>query len=48
VGLAEASAKLFERGRLVRFPKATHWLQHEEPQTVTDHLLAHFRAAQQA
>ncbi len=37
--LAEASLALCERGRLVRFAEATHWVQHEEPEQVLDHLL---------
>ena len=32
--MAESSIALCERGRLVRLPQASHWLQHEEPATV--------------
>ena len=45
VSLAEASARLLERGRLVRFPEVSHWIQHEEPEQVTAHLLALFAQA---
>ena len=30
-GLAEASAALCDEAMILRFPEATHWLQHEEP-----------------
>jgi pimeloyl-ACP methyl ester carboxylesterase len=39
--LAPASAALCDDVRLVRFPRATHWLQHDEPDRVTG-LLAEF------
>lgn len=32
--LAEASSELCERGRLVRFEEASHWLPHEQPDQV--------------
>ena len=39
--LAEASARLCAEGRVVRLPQSTHWVQHDEPERVTD-LLAEF------
>ena len=39
-GLAEASLSLCDKGRIAWHPRATHWLQHEEPETVTRDLLA--------
>lgn len=39
--LADASANLCDDVRLVRFPAATHWLQHEEPAEV-NRLIAEF------
>jgi epoxide hydrolase 4 len=39
VSLAEASAKLLAHGRLVRLPNATHWVQHDLPEVVTELLL---------
>ena len=44
VELAEASLAFLDDGRLVRFPKATHWLPAEEPEQVSQHLLAHLTA----
>jgi pimeloyl-ACP methyl ester carboxylesterase len=41
VELAQQSARLLERGRLIRFPAATHWLQHEFPEEVNRHILQH-------
>jgi pimeloyl-ACP methyl ester carboxylesterase len=37
-GLAEAARDLCDDARLVRFGRATHWLQHEEPEAVSRHL----------
>nr|WP_198349345.1 MULTISPECIES: alpha/beta hydrolase [Ramlibacter] len=37
--LADAALALCDRGTLVPFPRATHWLHHEEPQAVTRELL---------
>ncbi len=42
IELAEQSARLLAQGRLVRFPTATHWLQHDLPAEVTRHLMEHF------
>lgn len=39
--LAEASVRLCADGRVVRLPQATHWVQHDEPDRVTD-LVAEF------
>jgi pimeloyl-ACP methyl ester carboxylesterase len=41
--LANASLALCDQGRLVVFPDATHWLQHEEPDDVNRRLLAFLR-----
>ncbi|GJE37136.1 alpha/beta fold hydrolase [Methylobacterium persicinum] len=41
-GLAEASLNLCDRGRIVWFPRATHWVQHEEADTVNAELKAFF------
>lgn len=41
--LADSSINLCDRGRLVRFPRATHWLQHEEPAEVTRRLIEFVR-----
>ena len=38
-GLADAALALCSHGRLVPFPKATHWLHHEEPDEVNRQLL---------
>jgi len=39
-GLADAALDLCDDGRLVRFERATHWLQHEEAERVTRELIA--------
>ncbi len=39
--LADASLALCARGRLLRRPKATHWIIHDEPEFVRDALLEH-------
>jgi pimeloyl-ACP methyl ester carboxylesterase len=39
--LALAALRRCDQGRLFRFPNATHWLQHEEPEDV-NHLLRAF------
>lgn len=36
--LARPSIDLCENGKLVYFPDATHWLHHEEPNTVNQHI----------
>jgi pimeloyl-ACP methyl ester carboxylesterase len=38
--LAQPSIELCRDGRLRFFPKATHWLQHDEPQAVNEQLIA--------
>lgn len=38
-GLAEASLALCDRGRLQWIPEATHWVQHEAPETVNAALI---------
>ena len=45
--LAQQSASLLARGRLIRFPQATHWLQHDLPDEVTAHLVQHLTEASQ-
>ena len=42
-GLAEASLALCDDGRIVRYPRATHWLPHEEPGAVNAELLGFLR-----
>ena len=37
--LAQSSLEWCEQGSLVRFPNATHWLQHDEPERVTNRIL---------
>lgn len=37
--LAQWSLELCDRGRLVRFPEATHWVQHDEAERITNRLL---------
>ena len=39
-GLAAASLALCDDGRIVRYPRATHWLAHEEPEAINAELLA--------
>jgi pimeloyl-ACP methyl ester carboxylesterase len=41
--MAEESLCYCTHGELIRFPEATHWLQHEEPARVSDQLLSFFR-----
>ena len=38
-GLAEASLRLCADGRILYFDDSTHWVQHDEPQRVTEELL---------
>jgi pimeloyl-ACP methyl ester carboxylesterase len=40
--LAPLSVAFCDHGRLVRFPDATHWLQHEEPARVNEELVRFF------
>jgi epoxide hydrolase 4 len=37
--LAEWSLEWCDQGELIRFPNATHWVQHDEAERVTNHLL---------
>jgi pimeloyl-ACP methyl ester carboxylesterase len=39
--MAAESVVYCDDGRLERFPEATHWLPHEEPDRVADHLITH-------
>ncbi len=39
--LAEASLEYCEQGRLVWFDEASHWLHHEFPDEVTQHIIEH-------
>ena len=41
--MAEESLRYCTNGELVRFPEASHWLQHEEPARVSEHLVTFFR-----
>ncbi|NDJ35954.1 MAG: alpha/beta hydrolase [Chloroflexi bacterium] len=43
--MVEPSAALCDEARVVYFDEATHWVQHEEPQAVSDLLIEHFRAS---
>jgi len=43
--LAVAALRRCDQGRLFRFPNATHWLQHEEPEDVNRLLLAFLSSA---
>ncbi|WP_207479167.1 alpha/beta fold hydrolase [Arenibaculum pallidiluteum] len=42
-GLAETAISLCDDGRLVRLPRATHWLHHEEPSVVSTQLAGFLR-----
>lgn len=42
--MIEPSLELCDDGRAELFPQATHWLQHEEPERVSRHLVDHFGA----
>jgi pimeloyl-ACP methyl ester carboxylesterase len=42
-GLADDSVGFCDDGRLVRFPQATHWIQHEEAARVSQELVGFFR-----
>ena len=42
VELAEQSLNWLDRGNLVRFPEATHWVHQDIPDTVTLQMLEHF------
>jgi pimeloyl-ACP methyl ester carboxylesterase len=43
--MAEPSIQLCSNGRLVHFPDATHWIQHEEAERVNDLILSFVRSA---
>lgn len=43
IGLAEESLALCDRGRLVRFENATHWVHLEEPDAINEALIAFLR-----
>jgi pimeloyl-ACP methyl ester carboxylesterase len=43
VELAVESARLLERGRLVRLPEATHWVHQDQPDEVNRLMLDHLR-----
>jgi epoxide hydrolase 4 len=45
--LAEQSLAMCDSGRLVRLQSATHWLQHEEPERITQALLGFLSGAGQ-
>lgn len=40
--LAERSVELLKNGRLITFPNATHWVQHDEAAAVNHHLATFF------
>lgn len=42
--MAQESLRYCAQGELVRFPKASHWLQHEEPARVSELLIEFFRS----
>lgn len=42
--MAEESLRYCAAGRCVRLPGISHWTQHEEPERVSESLLAHFAA----
>jgi pimeloyl-ACP methyl ester carboxylesterase len=44
VELAEESLAYLDRGKLLRYPKATHWLHEELPGEIASRLVAHFSA----
>ena len=46
VELAVQSARLLENGRFIRLPEASHWIQHEFPEVVNQHLLEHLAGGQ--
>jgi pimeloyl-ACP methyl ester carboxylesterase len=43
-GLAEASAALCARARVVHYPAASHWLPHDEPEAVARELVGFLKA----
>ena len=42
--MAHESLRYCERGRCVTFPGVSHWIQHEEPEKVTQAVIQHFLA----
>jgi pimeloyl-ACP methyl ester carboxylesterase len=40
--MAQPSIDLCDNGRLVLFENATHWVQHDEAETVSSHLIEWF------
>jgi len=40
--MAVLSREYLDKGELIRFADATHWLAHDKPDAVSDYLLAHF------
>lgn len=40
LSMAAESLKQCEKGRLITFENATHWVQHDEPEAVNSHLLS--------
>jgi pimeloyl-ACP methyl ester carboxylesterase len=42
-GMAPLSADLCDDGRLITFEDATHWVQHDRPEEVSQLLIEHFR-----
>jgi pimeloyl-ACP methyl ester carboxylesterase len=43
--MAPLSVELCTNGRLVTFEGATHWVQHDQPEQVSDLLIEHFSAS---
>ena len=41
--MAQPSIDLCERGELVMFDRATHWVQHDAPEEVSQKLIAFLR-----
>jgi epoxide hydrolase 4 len=41
--MAEESLRYCTNGELICFPEASHWLQHEEPSGISEHLVSFFR-----
>jgi pimeloyl-ACP methyl ester carboxylesterase len=44
--IATPSSELVPNARVVFVPSATHWVQHDAPETVNDELIAFFRGAE--
>jgi pimeloyl-ACP methyl ester carboxylesterase len=41
--MAEESLRYCTSGELVRFPQASHWLQHEQPEDVSRQMIQFFQ-----